>query len=1184
MRRLVGMHGVGLVVACTLGAVLVLAGADYLIRFQDQGIRLICSLLLLAIVVWSCYRYLYQSLGVKLRDVDLALHLQRRFPELDDRLASSVEFLRQDEDDPLAGSASLRRAVVAQTTAETERLDFSDVFDRRSAFRAAMAGVAVLLLATIVVVAAPNMASIGVARLVNPLSDATWPQETHLKVQNAVLRVARGRAFEVEVVDAAGKRLPEEVRIDYRFTDVDGTITRETKVMLPLGESVVFRRENVMRSFSYRVEGGDDNTMPWVDVEVLEPPTVKSLSLELIPPSYTAWPKEKAEKDIRAIRGTQLTVTAKSNKPLSSAVMHLGEKAYPVWLSEDGLRLELPGPSGGSPISIEKSGPYWFELIDRDGLSGDSKRWGVEVVADNRPTVAIEKPSGELFITPRAMVPLRVAAKDDLAIREITLSLHASGFTTDQPSRKPSTLLLFEGPEKLSPQPARLLWGAAELGQREVVEYRWELEPLQLQAGMQVDLLATVVDYCKQTGQSQSVRLVVITPEQLQQRVGGRQSLILAELARVLKMQRTSRGKVAALEIRLQETGRFERLDVDRLQAAELSQRRINSELAGTGEGVSKQIKELLQELTNNKLDSPDVQRRMQGLLDEIERLNREHLSLIDRGLNAAIKSARIGLAEADGQQVEAATTKASISQALTLGGKHQDAVIASLEKMLGRLSQWDNYRRFYREVSQLLRDQEELTDRASELAADTLGKELKDLLPRKLADLKVSSSRQLELARRLDRIQQEMQHSADQLLQSDPLAAATLGDALAEARRLSIGGRMRDCGGCLVRNQMGQAALLQKQIAEDLREVLDILANRKQHELARLVKKLKEAETELAELDKRQEGLRKKIKEAGAEPNNESKKKQLKRLERQQRQLREETEQMARRLQRLLADKASQSAAQAAGEMAAAADATASDATKAADRANRAGKLLQETRRRLAQRRLRAQTELAMEQFGRLEDSLKHLYRRQEKVVQETLRLETLKREAGRLSRAQTASLDQLTREEEALRDETLSAAEKFAGSAAFNFALSGAAREMSRAAALLARRDTGPDTQTAEQNALARLQLLLKAVEPEEPKDDDSNNAGGGAGDGQGEMPAGAVQTLAEIKLLKLMQEEINLRTTQFPEDVKPEDLSPQQRREYNTVSEDQGRLAELILQLLGTQANPEDDPDSLPDMRIE
>ncbi len=95
--------------------------------------------------------------------------------------------------------------------------------------------------------------------------------------------------------------------------------------------------------------------------------------------------------------------------------------------------------------------------------------------------------------------------------------------------------------------------------------------------GSQVAFFATATDYHGQTAKSEPRRLIVVTPEELQQRIAGRQELILAELARVLKMQRDGRGQVTALEIRLGELRRLEPIDLDRLQAAELNQRQVNA-------------------------------------------------------------------------------------------------------------------------------------------------------------------------------------------------------------------------------------------------------------------------------------------------------------------------------------------------------------------------------------------------------------------------------------------------------------------------------------------------------------------------------------------------------------------------------------------------------------------------------
>ena len=49
----------------------------------------------------------------------------------------------------------------------------------------------------------------------------------------------------------------------------------------------------------------------------------------------------------------------------------------------------------------------------------------------------------------------------------------------------------------------------------------------------------------------------------------------------------------------------------------------------------------ILSDLETNLIDSPDFVRRMQGLLDELDRIQREHFSPISDELTAAIKGAQ---------------------------------------------------------------------------------------------------------------------------------------------------------------------------------------------------------------------------------------------------------------------------------------------------------------------------------------------------------------------------------------------------------------------------------------------------------------------------------------------------------------------------------------------------------------
>ncbi len=1058
LRRLVLLYGLGWITAAVVGAIGVLGLADYLIRFQDPGIRILCSAAVLGALAWTGYRFLYLGLTVRLRDVDLARRLKRRFPQLGDRLVSAVEFLDQSEDDPLAGSAALRRTVISQAEAESEAVDFSSVLNYRPSLRAVILAASVGLLAAILVILDPDSSQIAVARLANPLGDIPWPRRNHLEVRPPLVkRVARGQSFEVAVIDRHGAKLPSQVRIHYRFEDADGILKDETELMRLVGDAMTARRENVQRPFSYWAEGGDDTFMRPIPVEVVLPPRIEQLSIRLIPPAYTGFPKRETEKNIRALVGTRIEIAARTAEPVRSAVLCLdGTRRVDGRVSDDGHRFVVPAP-GDPPLLVERSGSYWFELTDRHGLSTTTEpRWEIRAVGDKRPTIAINEPAEVVYATPQAVVPLHITAEDDLAIRQITLNVSMAEEAAESIGW---TRELYSGPNVIAPRPGAELLASPQSRQ---IEHLCNLAGRALQPGMQLDLQATVSDYRQQTGESPSRRLIVITPEELQRRIAGRHGRIRDELARVLKMQSESRRHVATLQSRLKENGTLGRLDVDRLRAAELSQRQVERALAGRDEGLRRNILAVLADLKNNRLDSPDTQRRMESLLQEADRLGREHLPIISREMTAAGKA---------GQQSQ--SPDPTVAASLKETGQHQDQVIAALQGMLEQLSQWDRYRRFHREISDLLQDQEALRERTRELAPRTLTKQLGDLSPQDRRDLEALARRQLTLARRLDRTEQGMQQAAEKLEAHDPLAADTLREALQLARQKALSGRMRRLGERLATNRISQAVAEQGQVVDDLREVLAVLENRRQQELARLARRLQQAAAELAGLERDQERLCEEFDQLDpVQQENE-----LQRLGLKQEQLREDAAAVARRLKQLMADRAAEATGRAGSEMGQATRcAEANDQPGAAVAAGNAREALREAVEQLTRQQQQTQHGLAAERLAALEDALKDLRQRQQRVLQGTEQFDRLQQAEARLTRAQNAQLQRLANEERALKTDTGRLAEPLVEVESLHLALSKTAEEMGQSAELISQRRLGTDTQQLQQEIIAELDRLIQ------------------------------------------------------------------------------------------------------------
>jgi hypothetical protein len=1172
VRRLFVVYGASRVLAIVVPAVFVLGGIDYLLRFEDHGVRVIWSLTAAAIAAWAIVRYLLPALQQRLGPVAIAQRIEAHFAGLGDQLSSAIEFLGEQSNDPYAGSALLRRAAVAQTQARIGPLDWSNAIDRRPAVRAAVVAGMMMLIAAATFAFRPNDSLLAILRLANPLGSAAWPPTNDLAFTRRIERLAVGQPFEVELIDR-NRNLPEEVRILYRYTTDSGDEQIEREPMQPVGDVMTARKERVVRSFDYRAEGGDDHKMAWTHVEVVESPRIQSIAIRLHPPAYTGWPVEPAERRIVALRGTTVEIHATTSKPLASAILHQQHGPDVIArLTGDGrgFVIAADAPSKASATSlptltagnakqppptglvIENSGAYWFELRDREGLiAGPEDRWEIQAIADQPPSVNLQQPAGNLLVTPGATVPIKIAAKDDLAIHTIDLIYTRS----DHTETGDTAIRLFTGPDRAA-APASLTAGRLSEGQSEMIDYSWELAPLKLPPGTHVLLTATAADYRPQAGTSAPRRLTVITPQELEDHLAQRESLIFNELARILKMQQAARLETTGLEATLERVGRFEKADIDQLRGDELSQRQVRRSLASSTEGARAQIVALLGELTNNKVPNLELRGRMQSFADEIARLDREELPAIESELTTALKGAE------DLKIPPSSTVRRAVQEA----GRNQDAVVSALEKMLERLGEWNSIRGVSRELLEIRREQNAIEKDTKDLGAQTLTKDPQDLTPEQLSELRKLSVRQFDLGRQFEKLEQRMDQVAEQIKSVDPNSADAIADAARSARDHGIAGLMRDAGSGVEQNQIGQTLGRQDSARRGLDEMLDILSNRHEQELARLVQKLREAEAQLAGIRKQQEGLRKQIKDAGDQKDEQEGRKQLERLSRTQQAVKDEVDRLTRQLQRMQADKPAASLARAGERMGQTSKSAAGgDGGGAEKNSEAADKDLDEAQEQLAEARRKAENDLANEQLARLEDSLKGLVDRQQHTNDETLRLEKLRAAAGQWTRSQSQSLHDLAGDEQSLADETTQLAEKLAGAETFHFVLDAAAREMTGVAGRLKDRDCGAATQELEQNVLSRLKQLVEATKPEKPGPGEPQAAANGPGGG-GQPPGGSIRALAEVRLIRLMQEDLNRRTGRLNDAIGDRQPTEPERAELAKLGREQGQLAELMLALIG------------------
>jgi len=1213
-RHLQLLYGLSwLVVAATAGALL-LGLVDYWLRIQDFGLRWMISAALLLLVGGSFLRFAWPALARRYSDLELARRIELFYPRLEDRLSSAVAFLGQHEQDPTAGAPGLRRAVIHQAASLLEQIDLDNVTDSRVTRRGLLVAGGALLVSLAVCLGDLSSAALAARRLVQPWRELPWPRVNDLAFENPPTRMAIGEDFEVTLYDRHG-RLPDAARI-YYWMEGDAEQDARVREMKYGNGRLVHRMANVSRSFRYRAVGGDDDRMPWQMLEVVEPPRVTAVRLTVIPPAYTGWPAEDVRGQIRAIEGSRVAVRALANKPLRSALVRVKdpdvESAVRGRVTEN-RRGFILASDAAEPWTVRHSGSWWFQLQDTDGLAGGgSDRWELRAVADRPPAISQERPVEHTFATHAAVVLLRIVVKDDLAIHTIELRYSRS----DRSQQEAVSIPLHRGPDEVPTAEVGGLSRDQPLGESRVVQYAWDLATLEdLAPGTQLTYHIVAADYKPQDSQSLARRLTVITPDELQERFAQRQSTIVARLAEGLQAQQVARTQTAALQIQLQQGGAVDKQEMDQLRSVELNQRHVQQRLVGEGDSVLALIAGLLDELESNRVGSMEVERRMRQLGELLQRLGREHLPTIGAQLVAARKAAQGTLPPeatfGDGDAPPAAprpsrhgpAEQAEALAALTAAGTDQEAVIAALEEALGELAQWDSYRRFAREIAQLRRAQLQLQQDSEELAGRTRAVEFRDLPAQERADLLKGARQQRELARQLDRLQGQMQVVRDQLEEDEPLAAATLNEALDAAQRSAVSGQMRQSASGLEQNQVGRALDAQHEVQRGLAEMLDLLAGRRDQQLQRLVDKQRESAVELDRLLREQRELRRDLKDAGRIQDDQRRRRELKRLGRQQEDVALRAEREARRLKRLEAPQTSRHTARAAEAASDAAKAAGQDDhAQAARQAERAEKELDQAQQALAKEIEETEEDLVRQQLARLEQTLGGLLDQQQSILEETRRLDALRavpaadnpatspddradKPPGTEERSGALALvADLGPRQRLLVTETSALARQLSSAASFALALDGAAGDMRRAADYLDRHETGPPAQQAQADALDQLAQVRDALKPAANPSRPEGGSGDNEGDNQenGGNDDDGLRSVAELRLLRLMQQSLNRRTELIEQSRSTDGVLPaQQLQLLDQLAVQQGQLAELLFRMSQPpDEGPEDQLRGLPE----
>ena len=166
-----------------------------------------------------------RPLFVRFADLDIAMRIEERWPGLNDRLASTIQFVRLDAKTIATARRPCARRPSARPSRKPSTIDFREVIEPKPVMRAlAVAAGALCLGAALARGRAGTVADRHEAAVRSVRIDTSWPRQTHLVLDESqtTLKVARGDSFTLSVKVRPGDKVPESAQATYRFADGEG--------------------------------------------------------------------------------------------------------------------------------------------------------------------------------------------------------------------------------------------------------------------------------------------------------------------------------------------------------------------------------------------------------------------------------------------------------------------------------------------------------------------------------------------------------------------------------------------------------------------------------------------------------------------------------------------------------------------------------------------------------------------------------------------------------------------------------------------------------------------------------------------------------------------------------------------------------------------------------------------------
>jgi hypothetical protein len=701
--------------------------------------------------------------------------------------------------------------VIQAALAKSANLDFRAVLDPRPARQTAGFGGLVFALAAALALISPTLISIGTRRLLIPWQNLSWPKRHALTIEGAASRIAYGSTFQAVVADRRG-RLPSDLRIETR--SVDGPQRQvESASIAARGHKSRFEIKTLTHDLEYRAVGGDDDTMPWSRLTVVQPPVIDNLKVLVEPPAYSGLDTRTEDSIADLLAGSTFTIQGIASRPVRSLKLHAESSVAPAATAEisaDGRSFQF-SPEQLGPIDQPQA--FEIDVTDKEGLSFSAvAHIQLHCANDSPPSIDWTMPLDDLSVTPSATLPITATVQDDLAVRSVELRYVEPG-----DSESENRLVLFRANDnstKQSKQPGDS--NAADWpppGQLLQLNQPLDLSRFSgLSSGDTLLLRLIAEDVKGQQIQTAPRRIRIISDQQFEMRAQSQMEEIARQLSAALQAAERGHEHLSRAKPRTTDSDARSSGLLQLLQQASQAARQVERLLGPTAGGSEARIRELLAELDMNRNTGEQLRQQLAELLPPIVELNRGLQPELDRQL-ATLSAAADQLADRPTSELDSLFESAL---------KTQGAVVEAIRRLTDGASASARQEQLRQATNSIYEEQKRIAAETDALALARLAGATNFVAADRATGAELAD-RQLALAQWMDQLQQKFAAASASGRNS---IAKPLNDKAHASASSKIGSHMREAVSSLRQSQPGLARQPQQQAIQELKALRGLMGD----------------------------------------------------------------------------------------------------------------------------------------------------------------------------------------------------------------------------------------------------------------------------------------------------------------------------------------------------------------------